>query len=217
MNYNFNISIDDNDDVLLEKKEYNSMTQLESMGYEKFKEIVRKEKLTKNDLNELGNYAEQYMFQHIIYTKNDLKKLIEHACSIDKYCNLNWIDTSQITDMSKLFYNIRFYGNISKWNVSKVKNMDKMFYGSGFDGDISDWNVSNVESMNKMFSYTPFNQNISKWNVSNVNEMNEMFYNSGFNQDISNWKIKKSVNTSCMFTNCYIKESYKPKFKRKIQ
>jgi len=38
--------------------------------------------------------------------------------------NFNWIDTSKITDMSKLFMdNSYFNGHIELWDVSNVTNM----------------------------------------------------------------------------------------------
>ena len=59
------------------------------------------------------------------------------------------------------------------------------------------------------FSLSP--SDISELNVSNVHNMYEMFYKSSFNQDISNWKINKNCDTDHMFTECPIKEEYKPK------
>jgi surface protein len=69
--------------------------------------------------------------------------------------NFNWLNTSNITNMSRLFTNIylldHFNGDISKWDVSNVTDMTYMFRESRFDGDISNWDVSNVKNMNKMF------------------------------------------------------------------
>ena len=67
--------------------------------------------------------------------------------------NLNCIDTSKITDMSRSFEsyeNINF--DISKWNVSNVKDMSYMFYGCKlFESDLSNWNVSKVINVTEMF------------------------------------------------------------------
>ena len=57
-------------------------------------------------------------------TKEELKKIIEDRISKEgSNCNLNDIDTSLITDMSYLFFDSKFNGDISNWDVSNVKDM----------------------------------------------------------------------------------------------
>ena len=61
-------------------------------------------------------------------TTSELKQIIKDAFNHNIY-NLNFIDTSKITDMSFLFYTY-INGNldVSNWDVSNVTKADHMFY-----------------------------------------------------------------------------------------
>ena len=71
-------------------------------------------------------------------TKKELRTLIDKTIEEQGYaCDLNFIDTSLITDMRYMFSDSKFNGDISSWNVSNVSDMSFMFSDSKFNGDIS--------------------------------------------------------------------------------
>ncbi|WIH84636.1 BspA family leucine-rich repeat surface protein [Brachyspira pilosicoli] len=145
-------------------------------------------------------------------TKTELKKLV-----FTDGIKLYDVDTSLITDMSKLFYESKRkdFEGIEDWDVSNVTNMDMMFAYMGykmlvryssidFDQDLSNWNVSKVTSMNNMFAYcSNFDQPLDNWDVSNVEDMSFMFCGAKeFNQPLNSWNTSKVKNMRGMFQEC---------------
>ena len=110
--------------------------------------------------------------KHIPETKEELKELVD-----DLSINLGNIDTSKITDMSKLFLKTQRtdFSGIEKWDVSNVENMYGMFEGAtSFNQDISKWDVGNVTNMVGMFAYaTSFNQDISNWDLYSIENIDD--------------------------------------------
>lgn len=127
-------------------------------------------------------------------TYDELKSIIERE--LDRQgpdADLNFIDTSEIDDMSLLF------------RLFDVRNIK-----------IDQWDVSNVKYMSYMFtSCKDFNCDLSSWDVSNVITMNNMFFGcKNFNCDLSKWDVSKvfSRHTN-IFKGCSISEHNKPKFR----
>ena len=120
---------------------------------------------------------------HYEYYPKSKEELIENIKELIKQNNydFNYINTSEITDMSHLFDDININRNfdVSKWDVSNVENMSNMFYGcSKFEGKgLENWDVSNVKKMNYMFdNCLHFDCDLNNWDVSNVIDMTNMFY-----------------------------------------
>ena len=113
-------------------------------------------------------------------------------------------DVSGITDMSSLFENMDFNGNITGWDVSSVTDTNSMFMSAwAFDQDIGGWDVSSVTNMYRMFNGAgAFNRDIGGWDVSSVTDMYAMFYQAAaFNQDIGGWNVSSVTNMGGMLSS----------------
>ena len=103
---------------------------------------------------------------------------VDGLCSLSEYGSMPGWDVSQVTSMSKAFYNKNnFNGSIGSWNTSQVTNMPQMFQqASAFNQDIGNWDTSQVTNMNHMFDQaSAFNQDVGSWNTSQVMHMHVMF------------------------------------------
>ena len=102
-------------------------------------------------------------------TYKELRPIIEQE--LDKQgpdADLNFIDTSRITDMSFLFTRLVIRNiKIDEWDTSNVQEMSEMFMNCGkFNADLSTWDVSNVRRMDSMFhGCSKFNCDLSQWDV----------------------------------------------------
>ena len=128
---------------------------------------------------------------------------ISKSYGLIEHLNLNWIDTSGVTSMYRLFgglFDMKIDVDISRWDVSNVEDMSYMFENKNFNTDISKWDVSSVKNMENMFDSCSFNGDISGWNIKSLERCSYMFEDSNFNRDISTWDVSHVSHMYSMFT-----------------
>ena len=105
---------------------------------------------------------------------------LDNVSSLD----LSGLDTSNMTSMSRMFYNSKSLTNIdtSGFDTSKVVNMNSMFWGCN--------NLKNID--------------VSNFKTSKVTDINNMFADcsSLTTLDLSNFDTSKVVTMSLMFDGC---------------
>ena len=120
----------------------------------------------------------------------------------------DYFDTSQVTNMSYMFYKASSLTNLdlSNWDTSQVTDMSWMFYNASSltSLDLSNWDTSKVTNMKYMFGVTGnliSVGDISNWDTSKVTNMRSMF--SGMNRlitlNLSGWDTSQVTDMGSMF------------------
>ena len=124
--------------------------------------------------------------------------------------DLGNLDTSNVTDMSSMFYNCYSMTNLDFGNLdtSKVTDMNNMFYRCyGMTTiDLSSFNTACVTNMSSMFNGCSGMTTIdlSKFNTACVTDMSKMFNGcSKLNTlDVTNFDTSEVINMQSMFESC---------------
>ena len=129
--------------------------------------------------------------------------------SLESISGLNYLNTSNVTDMSGMFYDCMGLTSLdlSNFNTAKVTDMSGMFWGAGLQSlDLSSFNTSNVTNMHGMFYECAnlTNLNVSSFNTSKVTDMSVMFNDCSdlTSLDLSSFNTSKVTNMSGMFYEC---------------
>ena len=134
-------------------------------------------------------------------------KQFKALTAIEGLQNLN---TSEVTNMSGMFYGCRALTslNLSNFNTQKVWNMSGMFQRSSAltTLDLKSFNTSNVKDMSGMFadcsSLTTLD--LSNFNTEKVTDMHLMFYSCSdlTSLDLKNFNTENVKEMDWMFTGC---------------
>ena len=165
-------------------------------------------------ISDLPNYAslEKVVFEESFKkfeptTLSSFFKGLESLTSISGLENLN---TTHVTDMSKMFYNCYKLNslNLSQFNTGNVEKMNEMFYNCrGLNSlDLSAFNTAKVNNMYRMFYYCFVRTiDLSSFNTANVENMDEMFAGASLVVNIytsESFKTDKLTTSKYMFYLC---------------
>ncbi len=144
-----------------------------------------------------------------IFANPNSSSLFDGFSKLTKIEGLELLDTSQVTDMGRMFYGCSSLTSLdlSNWDTSKVTNMSSMFQSCSLTSlNLSNWNTSEVTDIRQMFYSTGLvTLNLSGWDTSKVTTMQGLF-NSSRNLaniiGIEDWNTSNVTDMSFMFCYC---------------
>ena len=165
-------------------------------------------------ISDLPNYAslEKVVFEESFkkFKPTTLSLFFEELKSLTSISGLENLNTTHVTDMSKMFYNCYKLNslNLSQFNTGNVEKMNEMFYNCHELNslDLSAFNTTKVNNMYRMFYYCVVRTiDLSSFNTANVENMDEMFAGASLVVNIyasDLFKTDKLTNSKDMFYLC---------------
>ena len=149
-----------------------------------------------------------------IFANSNSSSLFAYFTNVKEIENLNFLNTSQVTDMSFMFSNCVSLVdiNLESFDTSNVINMNGMFtmYGQNQGSlkriNLSDFDTSKVTDMTDMFVYNTSLEylDLSNFNTANVTNMFHMFARCEKLKvlNLSNFDTSNVANMTFMFGGC---------------
>ena len=165
-------------------------------------------------ISDLPNYAslEEVVFEESFkkFEPTTLSSFFEGLESLTSIIGLENLNTTHVTDMSKMFYKCYKLNslNLSQFNTGNVEKMNEMFYYCrGLNSlDLSAFNTTKVNNMYRMFYYCFVRTiDLSSFNTANVENMDEMFAGASLVVNIytsESFKTDKLTTSKYMFYLC---------------
>ena len=145
-----------------------------------------------------------------VIANQNSRGLFSNLIKLKTIQGLENLDTSQVTDMSYMFYicNNLITLDVSHFDTSQVTNMSYMFTDCQDlpSLDVSHFNTSKVTDMSQMFAAcgSLCNLDVSNFDTSQVTNMSTMFQACIYltNLDVSHFDTSKVTNMYNMFVGC---------------
>ena len=165
-------------------------------------------------ISDLPNYAslEKVVFEESFkkFEPTTLSSFFKELKSLTSISGLENLNTTHVTDMSKMFYNCNNLSslNLSQFNTGNVEKMNEMFYYCRELNslDLSAFNTAKVNNMYRMFYYCFVRTiDLSSFNTANVENMDEMFAGASLVVNIytsESFKTDKLTTSKYMFYLC---------------
>ena len=165
-------------------------------------------------ISDLPNYAslEKVVFEESFkkFKPTTLSSFFKELKSLTSISGLENLNTTHVTDMSKMFYNCSNLSslNLSQFNTGNVEKMNEMFYYCRElkSLDLSAFNTAKVNNMYRMFYYCFVRTiDLSSFNTANVENMDEMFAGASLVVNIytsESFKTDKLTTSKYMFYLC---------------
>ena len=175
--------------------------------------IVEKYNNVGDICNALGNVTiKNIVFEESFktYAPTSLKEFFYNCKTLEKISGLEYLNTTNITDMSSMFRGCSNLKSLdfTNFDTKNVSNMYFMFYGCSTLNslDLTNFNTKNVSNMNGMFGDCSnlISLNITNFNTAKVTNMGNMFLGCSnlTSLDLTNFNTAKVTDMHGMFKAC---------------
>lgn len=130
----------------------------------------------------------------------DMSKMFYNCTSLTSVPLMN---TSQVTNMTNMFDSCSNLITVSPMDTSKVTTMVAMFNWCQSLATIPEMDTSNVTAMGAMFNFCSSLTSVPEMDTSKVTDMNSMFSYCGSLSSVPEMNVSRATNMNGMFAGCW--------------
>ena len=174
-------------------KIYNIDTMTGEQQYQNLYNILQNSSLNTEDITDVALYA----------SDNNINNMFNLFSNFNAIKNINiQINTSNVTNTSRMFSMCRNLINISNFDTSNVTDMYGMFVGCSNLVNIPNFNMNNMTRISRMFASCYNLTTIPNFDTSNVTDISGMFYYCKNLVNVPLFDMSNVININEIFDNC---------------